>query len=200
MRAIPGIALTRKGSRRTSGLRWSRIVRAVVLLLLAGGLWWSFGPQQLGGSAAYSMVAGISMEPHFHTGDLIVVHRSSSVHVGQVVAYRQPGTKAITLHRVIGRDGDRFIIKGDNNGWLDPYRPRMQDIVGVKWLYVPRGGLVFAYLHVPWIAAVFFGVLGMWVAVGVTKKADGDGDSAEESTEGGTVAETPDIEREPALV
>src|SRR5215831_17838445 len=44
-------------------------------------------PQSLGGPAGYVLVSGKSMLPRYHTGDLVLVERRSSYHLGEVIAY-----------------------------------------------------------------------------------------------------------------
>ncbi len=42
----------------------------------------SFAPAKLGGAAGYVLVNGISMEPRFHTGDLVIVRQADRYQVG----------------------------------------------------------------------------------------------------------------------
>jgi signal peptidase I len=68
------------------------------------------------------IVNGISMEPGFHKGDLVIILAADSYHVGDIVAYRHPDIGPI-IHRIVEQKDDRFVLRGDNNSWLDSYLP-----------------------------------------------------------------------------
>src|SRR5579884_1718426 len=91
----------------------------VAQLALVAALLWFCLPQSLGGRADWVLVSGTSMLPHLHTGDLVLVERRSSYHVGEVVAYRVPqgqvGAGHVVIHRIIGGNGRTgWTMKGDN--------------------------------------------------------------------------------------
>ncbi|HEY6760552.1 MAG TPA: signal peptidase I [Baekduia sp.] len=130
-------------------------------LVLVAAAWLVAGPAQLGGRTTYVTTHGISMEPRFHTGDLALVRPAADYRVGDVVAYRSSVLHSIILHRIIGRDGDRYVFQGDNNGFVDPVHPPRSALVGRLWHRVPHGGLVLAWLHGPAVAAVLCGVVGL---------------------------------------
>jgi len=94
------------------------------------------------------------MEPRYHTGDLVLVRRHESYHVGEVIAYRvpkgDPMAGAQVIHRIIGGDGRRgFVVQGDNRTQPDVWRPRAGDIVGAKTLRIPNAIVVLQYLRSP---------------------------------------------------
>jgi signal peptidase I len=136
--------------------RRSQLVTATIVALFAVA-WLVAGPARLGGSTTYVTTHGISMEPGFHTGDLALVRPASEYQVGQVVAYRSTLLHRIVLHRITGRDGDRYIFQGDNNAFVDPVHPRRADLIGALWVRVPHGGAVLAWLHRPPVAALLCG-------------------------------------------
>jgi hypothetical protein len=76
------------------------------------------------------------------------------------------------LHRIVRRDGDRFVTKGDNNTFLDPDHPGTGDILGSKWLLVPQGGTVVAWLrrHPPY-AGLIAAALGLVMGGGLSANA-----------------------------
>jgi signal peptidase len=117
-------------------------------------------PQSLGGRAAYVLVSGKSMLPRYHTGDLVLVERQPSYHVGQLVAYRvpkgDPMAGAEVIHRIIGGTAAHgFIVKGDNRTAIDIWRPKPGDIVGAKALRIPNAVIVLQLLRSP----LFLGLL-----------------------------------------
>src|SRR3954466_6560079 len=97
--------------------RGAASISAAVALVLAAA--WLFWPLALGGSATYVGTHGISMEPRFHTGDLAILRAGPSYTVGDVVAYRSRSLNTVVMHRIVAMDGDRFVIQGDNNNFLD---------------------------------------------------------------------------------
>src|SRR2546421_8609771 len=125
-------------------------------LVLAVVLFWAFvlRPQSLGGPAGYVLVSGHSMLPRYKTGDLVLVERKSSYHVGQVIAYRvpkgDPMAGAQVIHRIIGGNATRgFLVQGDNRTAPDVWRPKAGDVVGAKSLRIPDAIVVLQYLRSP---------------------------------------------------
>jgi signal peptidase I len=113
------------------------------------GLWVAFAPTQVGGSAMYVSTYGTSMEPMLHKGDLVLVRAESDYHVGQVVAYRSKSLNAVVLHRIIDRDGDRYVFKGDNNSFLDTDHPERSQLIGAMQMKMPGFGTKLQLLHTP---------------------------------------------------
>ena len=112
-------------------------------------MWFYFAPVQLGGSTTYVVTHGISMEPRFHTGDLAIVRSQSNYHVGEVVAYHNHQLHTIVLHRIIGREGDRYLFKGDNNNFVDPEHPVASQLIGALWIHIPGVGLRLQSIRSP---------------------------------------------------
>lgn len=140
--------------------RLSQISSALALSLL-GAVWLFLAPMAVGGSAAYMMINGNSMEPHYHLGDLVIVRRAPAYGVGDIVTYRHPKIGPV-IHRIVARDGDRFVFKGDNNSWLDDYKPTQPELIGKAWLYLPNAGKLIKQLQLPRnmaIGAALAGVL-----------------------------------------
>jgi signal peptidase len=134
---------------------------------------WSFTlrPQSLGGPAGYVMVRGISMQPTYHTSDLVITRPRSSYAKGDIVAYRVPkgdvGAGMVVIHRIIGGSGRTgYVLQGDNNPAPDDWRPKSGDIVGKTWILGPQAGKVLLLLHAPIaLASVAAGVAIAIVAV-----------------------------------
>jgi len=99
-------------------------------------LWVFLAPIKFGGQASYVMVAGASMEPTLKRGDLVVVRQSQAYEIGQIATYMHPTIGPI-IHRIINRQGDQFVFKGDNNDWIDSYEPAASEIVGNEWFRLP---------------------------------------------------------------
>ncbi|MDQ1719031.1 MAG: hypothetical protein QOE89_2984, partial [Pseudonocardiales bacterium] len=101
------------------------------------------------GQAAYVTTHGVSMNPRYHQGDLVVLAKSGTYQVGQIVAYRVPGEHAVVVHRIIGGDPTGFVMKGDNNQSTDPTQPTASQIIGRAALHVPQGGRWLSRLTSP---------------------------------------------------
>src|SRR5215210_3154885 len=120
-----------------------RVPPLVTNLILAVSLiviWVAFAPARLGGKVAYVIVNGISMEPHYHFGDLTIMREATSYQVGDVVTYRDAEMQAYVIHRIISIDQDHYVLQGDNNSWIDAYQPTNKEIIGKLWIYVPKLG------------------------------------------------------------
>lgn len=136
--------------------------------------WIAFAPPQLGGRTSYVIVSGNSMEPGMHRGDLAIVRKQDTYAAGDVVTYRHPQIGPV-IHRVIDTDGSRFVFQGDNNDFIDPYRPVQAEMIGELWIHVPGLGAWLSRFHSPaYIAGLLFvafaGLGGGTAAVRTTRE------------------------------
>src|SRR5688572_18741392 len=139
--------------------KWLDIVTFILLGLLALGCV-MLAPVPLGGQATYVMISGNSMEPNFHLGDLAIVHQESKYQIGDVVTYRNAELGQNVIHRIIDVEPGRFILKGDNNSWIDSYHPVEDEIVGKLWIYVPWMGKVIEWTRIPINMAIITAAMG----------------------------------------
>jgi signal peptidase I len=141
--------------------RITKLLSTALALIVLAAAWLYLAPVQLGGSASYVVTHGISMEPRFHTGDLAIVRSQSSYHVGEIVAYHSHKLHTIVLHRIIGREGDKYIFKGDNNNFIDPERPVASQMIGALWLHIPGAGVRLQSIRSPAVMGglIFLGFL-----------------------------------------
>jgi len=141
--------------------------------ILTGGLaavalvaaWIFFAPAQAGGGTSYAIIVGNSMEPKLHRGDLAVVRKQSVYRVGDVVLYdsRELGSKV--LHRIVRVEDGRFVLKGDNNSFLDAEHPTEEQIVGSLWVTAPAVGRATEWLREPLHSALLVGLVTL-IALG----------------------------------
>jgi signal peptidase I len=147
--------------------RWSTSLSSAMWLVLAISAWAIFAPIPMGGNAAYIIVNGISMEPNFHRGDLVVVKPFSQYHVGDAIVYRNQGLGGKNVfHRIIELNLDRYVLKGDNNSWIDTYQPAGEEVIGKLWFHIPRGGQVLEKVRTPIGMALLAGALGLFLVTG----------------------------------
>lgn len=136
------------------------------LVALVALAWHFFAPSNIGGSTRYVVTSGVSMQPHFHTGDLAIVRPASNYKVGDVVAYHSTLLHVTVLHRIIARQGNRYVFKGDNNNFIDPVKPTRTELLGKLWIHLPHGGIVLKAMHAPIVAAVLCVLVGLFVVFG----------------------------------
>ena len=139
------------------------IVAAALLVAVVGVGFVFLAPLQVGGRTAYVITAGSSMEPTFHANDLVLTRQQDTYEVGDIVLYRSSTLDRDVLHRIVARDGERFVLQGDNNGYLDPEHPTASQIRGQVWFFVPGAGRVVGWLQHPFVLAAiaFFVVFGL---------------------------------------
>jgi signal peptidase I len=142
------------------------LVLTGTLVALVAVAWHFFAPSNIGGSTRYVATSGVSMQPHFHTGDLAIVRPASNYKVGDVVAYHSTLLHVTVLHRIIARHGNRYVFKGDNNNFIDPVQPTRAELLGKLWIHVPHGGFVLKALHGPIVAAVLCTLVGLFAVFG----------------------------------
>ncbi len=158
--------------------RITGIVTAVVAAAAFLAAWVYFAPAQVGGGTSYAIIVGNSMEPELHRGDLAVVRERSAYRAGDVVLYdsRELGSKV--LHRIVRVENGRFVLKGDNNSFLDSEQVTEDQIVGSLWTAAPGVGRVTEWLREPLHSALLVGLvtliaLGGGVGTGVALRRGG---------------------------
>lgn len=148
-----------------STARVTGVLTGVLAVAALAAAWMLFAPAQVGGGTSYAIVVGNSMEPGLSRGDLAVVRERSAYRPGDVVLYdsRELGTKV--LHRVVRVEGGRFVLKGDNNDFIDVERPTDEQIVGSLWLTAPAVGRATEWLRQPLHSALLVGIVTL-IALG----------------------------------
>jgi signal peptidase I len=190
------MSVGRRSRRRLIG----NLAFAIVFVAVVTAWFFTLRPGSLGGPATYVMVRGVSMEPTYHDGDLVITRRLPSYHVGDIVAYAIPagdvGGGLTVIHRIVGGSPEMgFTTKGDNNAGTDPWQPSLGQIQGRTSLVLPRAGAILFFLRSP----IPLAALAASIAVGMVVYRQGDegrrrprGDESEEASESelgrGTVA------------
>jgi len=167
---------TRRALHKRGRLTLRKTISATLTLLTIGALWFFFAPTSLGGYDSYVITNGTSMLPAFHTGDLVILRERPSYHLGEVAGYHDKMLGVVVMHQIVGMDGKRFIFKGENNSFDDPYEPAASQIVGAEWIHIPRIGFVLKYFHDPFVAAAAFALLWLFAFADEKDKAKPDPD------------------------
>lgn len=169
-------------------MKWIRALTTILLWLrllpvLALALVWfvELRPTALGGKATYILVAGESMLPTLHPGDLVVLKERESYELGEIAAFVAEG--GVVIHRIVGRDGHGYVMKGDNKELTDPWLPTDREMVGSMLLRVPRVGYVLGLVRQPPVFALLCGLLALlflkdwlWADRGKRGEASAPGD------------------------
>ena len=142
---------------------WRYVVSVLVFLAALVILW----PAQFGGLTGLTVVNGHSMEPTYHTGDLVVSLRLPSYAPGDIVSYLvpkgQPGAGGRVIHRVFSEatTGGRtvFTTKGDNNPSTDPWHFSTGDVLGKALFSIPAIGSVLGGASNPIVVGLASGLL-----------------------------------------
>jgi signal peptidase len=106
------------------------------------------------------------MEPTLQPGDLAIA-RCGAPQVGDVVAYRPfPDKAAVVIHRIVGGDAATgWLLQGDNNNFVDPFRPVAAQVKGTMVMSVPKAGSVLSFLGAPlvWVSMLLIaGAILLW--------------------------------------
>jgi signal peptidase I len=85
-------------------------------------------------------VRGFSMSPFIHNGDVLTIapFDGRAPHVGEVVAFVQPDSGRLAIHRLIAAQNGAWLARGDNSPEPDGIVPR-ENLVGAV-TRVERGG------------------------------------------------------------
>jgi signal peptidase I len=144
--------------------RFSSGILSAISIVIMIAVWIAFAPVQAGGRASYIIVIGNSMEPNFHIGDLVIVHKELDYQVGAAVVYRNRDLNSFVFHRIISKTHQGYTLQGDNNTWVDTYQPAKEEILGKLWLAIPRGGTALKKMRSPIGMASIAAVLGAFLA------------------------------------
>lgn len=63
--------------------RWTSTLGRAALFVAVAAAWVLLAPSAFGGQTSYVIVAGASMEPTLHQGDLVLARRAPSYEIGR---------------------------------------------------------------------------------------------------------------------
>jgi hypothetical protein len=94
---------------------------------------------------------------------------------------------AYIIHRIIAIERDHYIFKGDNNSWIDTYRPTRAELIGKLWIHMPKLGKAIEWLRLPINLGLTTGLLGgiLMASMMIKPKQRGKGQSIPSGNLGG---------------
>lgn len=70
-----------------------------------------------------------SMEPEIQIGEAIIIKREDTYEIGDIITYSVKNTYLVT-HRIVGKEEENYITKGDNNNSNDNGKLIQENIEG----------------------------------------------------------------------
>lgn len=130
----------------------------------------------------YSMliIASPSMTGAIEAGDAIIIKKSDSYAVGDMITYFPADESFSVTHRIVRMEGDKFYTKGDANQSEDPDPVLIEQIAGKVAVKLDKVGYFIGWLKSPVgiIIATAFIVLLILIIV-IEDKRRGKTDSAD---------------------
>ena len=126
------------------------------------------------------IVASPSMTGAIEAGDAIIIKKSDSYAVGDVITYFPADENFSVTHRIVRMEGDKFYTKGDANQSEDPDPVLIEQIAGKVAVKLDKVGYFIEWLKSPIgiIFAATFIVLLILIIV-IEDKRRGKTDSAD---------------------
>lgn len=117
----------------------------------------------------HAIIMSGSMEPAISVMDVVVIRKKSAYEIGDIVTY-QAGDVLVT-HRIIEKNGDNYITRGDANNAKDP-AIKQEQILGYVAKNIPDIGGILLFLQKPigMVCTMFVLLLGMELSFRRTQK------------------------------
>ncbi len=166
----------------------ARVCFSVFLLAFVVLICW---PPQWGGPVTFAIVSGTSMEPKYHTGDVVFALKSfDGYKVGDSIVYtvHDGDLRGRVVHRIVRElpDGN-FLTQGDNKPYTDPWEVQPDWIAGKARFLIPQGAKALLIMRSPIFLAVVAGLLvaaALWPRKGSEAKGDDDDGKPDELDKG----------------
>ena len=128
------------------------------------------------------IIASPSMTGSIEAGDAIIIKKSDSYAVGDVITYFPADESFSVTHRIVRMEGDKFYTKGDANQSEDPDPVSIEQIAGKVAVKLDKVGYFIEWLKSPVgiiFAATFIVLLIMIIVIkdkwrGKTDSADSE--------------------------
>jgi signal peptidase I len=141
-----------------------------LFLLVVAATYAVAAPASLGGRASYVIVDGVSMEPTYQHGDLVIAQKQDTYGVDDNIVYKAPIDRQFNvIHRIIATTNDGFVTQGDNRDEPDGWIISHEAIHGAAKFHIPKGGALIVFMRQP---AVVAGLLAGLLAFEVLKRRE----------------------------
>lgn len=101
-----------------------------------------------GNYSAYVVQSG-SMEPALPTGSVVITQSLPRYTVGDIITFGRAGSDQLVTHRIVRKNAEGFITKGDANNDIDPGTVLPEEIVGSARFTVPYLGYLVDFTKTP---------------------------------------------------
>ena len=88
-----------------------------------------------------------SMENELKIGDIVLIKESNDYKVNDIITYNVDD-KYLVTHRIIKRNGNNYITKGDNNNTIDDISVQKENIEGKVIYKFKLLKLLYKYLYI----------------------------------------------------
>lgn len=109
-----------------------------------------------------------SMSGTIEIGDMIIIKSAEEYKIGDIVTFLPQNDTIPTTHRIVGKDGDKFFTKGDNNNADDGEYITKSNIYGKVVKVIPKVGLFVTWFtqEFGWlffVGIIFIIVIGVYI-------------------------------------
>ena len=133
------------------------------------------------------VIATPSMSGSIEAGDAIIIEKSDSYRVGDVITYFPAAETTSVTHRIVRIEGDRYYAKGDANESEDPDPIFITQIAGKTVKVIPKIGIVIEWLRtwqgIAFIVAVGAVVIALVMIAGKPSEKNSEAEAEAESGE-----------------
>lgn len=105
------------------------------------------------------IVATPSMSGAIEAGDTIIIKKSPTYEVGDIITYFPAGDAVSVTHRIVRKEGEKYYAKGDANVSEDPDPIFASQIVGKTVGRIPKAGIILEWLKT-WQGIAFMVAVG----------------------------------------
>ncbi|SHE31204.1 signal peptidase I [Clostridium fallax] len=158
----------KKYSRVIKGTIKVLVVAFMILIILNGILNRFDGAYNTIGYRTYTILTG-SMEPKIKPGDIVLVKKvaEDELKEGDIITFKEDNR--IVTHRIVEKNNNGFITKGDNNNVKDSEIVKENNIIGQVKLVIPKLGYVLVFLSKPIVISAILIIIALIIIWDVFK-------------------------------